>query len=65
MLAEREQGCRVLRVVCVVQWGNIPGNHNSAERRAEEGVLGGVRGAGKQLDCAWTRCSCSGFTGKF
>ena len=37
MLAEREQGCGVLRVVCVVQWGNIPGDHDSAERRAEEG----------------------------
>lgn len=45
-------------VVCVVQWGTSLGT-NSAERRAEEGVLGGVRGAGKQLDCAWTRCSCS------
>lgn len=30
--------------------GNIPGNHNSAERRAEEGVLGGVRGQGN----SWT-----------
>lgn len=65
MLAEREQGCGVLRVVCVVQWGNIPGDHDSAERRAEEGGPRWGEGAGKQLDRAWTRCSCSGFTGKF
>ena len=54
MLPERQQGCRALRVACVVQWGNIPGDHNSAERKAEEGVLGWVRGAEKQLDRAWT-----------
>ena len=37
MMPERKQGCRVLQVACVVQWGNIPGDYDSAERKAEEG----------------------------